>query len=103
MTHDSTVDRMLLCTVRGLAGAHVKAACVAKLEVDPAAVKAAIAKTRKRLTLAAEYNRNELLGAALTRLNDLYGWCIRAGADATFLKKGSAAALAEAAAFRARA
>lgn len=80
-TTDSTIDRVLLWMVSGLAGADLETACVAKLDVDPAHVKAVIAEARKRLTLAAEYNRDELLGTALTRLNDLYSRCIRAGAD----------------------
>jgi hypothetical protein len=49
--------------------------------VDPAQVRSVIAEARKRLTLAAEYNRDEMLGTALTRLNDLYSRCIRAGMD----------------------
>ena len=52
-----------------------------QLDVDPSLVKDVLAEARKRLTLAAEYNRDELLGTALTRLNDLYSRCIRAGAD----------------------
>ena len=79
--NDSTVDRVIIWMVSGLAGADLETACVAKLDVDPAQVKAVIAEARKRLTLAAEYNRDELLGTALTRLNDLYGRCIRAGVD----------------------
>jgi hypothetical protein len=79
--NDSTIDRVLLWMVSGLAGADLETACVAKLEVEPTQVKAVIAEARKRLTLAAEYNRDELLGTALTRLNDLYSRCIRAGAD----------------------
>jgi hypothetical protein len=80
-TNDSTIDRVLLWMVSGLAGADLETACVAKLEIDPANVKAVIAEARKRLTLAADYNRDELLGTALTRLNDLYSRCIRAGGD----------------------
>ena len=78
---DSTIERILLWMVSGLAGADLETACVAKLDVDPSQVKAVIAEARKRLTLAAEYNRDELLGTALTRLNDLYSRCIRAGVD----------------------
>jgi hypothetical protein len=76
---DSTIDRVLLWMVSGLSGADLETACVAKLDVDPTGVKAVIAEARKRLTLAAEYNRDEMLGTALTRLNDIYGRCIRAG------------------------
>lgn len=78
---DSTIERVLLWMVSGLAGADLENACVAKLDVDPSQVKATITEARKRITLAAEYNRDELLGTALTRLNDLYSRCIRAGAD----------------------
>ena len=79
--NDSVIERVLLWMVSGLAGADLESACIAKLDVDPANVKAVIGEARKRLTLAAEYNRDELLGTALTRLNDLYSRCIRAGAD----------------------
>ena len=77
----STIERVIIWMVSGMAGADLESACVAKLDVDPAQVKIVIAEARKRLTLAAEYNRNEMLGTALTRLNDIYARCIRAGAD----------------------
>ena len=79
--NDSAIERVLLWMVSGLAGPDLETACVSKLEVDPSQVKAVIAEARKRLTLAADYNRDELLGTALTRLNDLYSRCIRAGGD----------------------
>jgi hypothetical protein len=79
--NDSVIERVLLWMVSGLSGADLENACIAKLDVDPAQVRAVVAEARKRLTLAAEYNRDELLGTALTRLNDLYGRCIRAGGD----------------------
>ena len=77
--NDSTVDRVLLWMVSGMSGADLETACIAKLDVDPAQVKSVIGEARKRLTIAAEYNRDEMLGTALTRLNDLYSRCIRAG------------------------
>ena len=70
---DSTIERVLLWMVSGLAGADLENACVAKLDVDPASVKAVVAEARKRLTLAAEYNRDELLGTALTRPDGVNG------------------------------
>ena len=78
---DSTIERVLLWMVYGLAGADLESACVAKLDVDPSQVRSVIAEARKRLTLAAEYNRDELLGTALTRLNDLYSRCIRTAGE----------------------
>lgn len=83
--NDSTIERVLLWMVSGLTGPDLETACVAKLDVDPAQVKAVIAEARKRLTLAAEYNRDELLGTALTRLNDLYSRCIRTQNEAKAL------------------
>ncbi len=79
--NDSTIERVLLWMVYGLAGADLESACVAKLDVDPSQVRSVIAEARKRLTLAAEYNRDELLGTALTRLNDLYSRCIRTAGE----------------------
>ena len=79
--NSSTIDRVVLWMVSGLTDADLETACTAKLDIDPSQVKAVIAEARKRLTLAAEYNRDELLGTALTRLNDLYARCIRAGAE----------------------
>ena len=83
--NDKTIERALLWMVSGLSGADLESACIAKLEVDPAQVKAVIAEARKRLTLAADYNRDELLGTALTRLNDLYSRCIRTQNEAKAL------------------
>lgn len=78
---DATIERVLLWMVSGMSAADLETACVAKLDVEPTQAKAVLAEARKRLTLAAEYNRDELLGAAMTRLNDLYARCIRAGTD----------------------
>ncbi len=77
----STIERVLLWMVSGLSGADLENACIAKLDVDPAQIKAVIDQARKQLTLAADYNRNEMLGTALTRLNDISSRCIRDGAD----------------------
>jgi hypothetical protein len=79
--NDSTIERIILWMISGLSGTDLETACVSKLNVDPTQVKAVIDEARKRLTLAAVYNRDELLGTALTRLNDLYSRCIRAGVD----------------------
>jgi hypothetical protein len=79
-----TLERVLLWMLSGLSGASLEQACIHKLSVPPEQVAGLIAEARKRLTLAAEFNRDELLGTALTRLNDLYG---RVMADAA--KAGS--------------
>ena len=43
--NDSTIERVLLWMVSGLAGADLETACIAKLDVDPAQVKAAAKAT----------------------------------------------------------
>jgi len=75
------VETVLLWMIAGLSGSNLETACIGKLGVEPAQAGELISEARKRLTLAAEYNRDEMLGTALTRLNDLYGRCIRAGGD----------------------
>ena len=77
MKKSQGIDSIILWMISGLGGEDLENACVSKLDVDPSNVKKIIAEARKRLTLAAEYNRDEMLGTALTRLNDLYGRCIR--------------------------
>ena len=87
--NESVTERVLLWMVSGLAGTDLENACIAKLNVPPERVKAVVAKARKQLTLAADYNRDEMLGTAMTRLNDLYARCIRqaSGGDGPNLAK----------------
>ena len=73
---EQAVERVLLWMANGLSGEDLQAACVAKLELDPEEVQTVIAEARKRLTLAADYNRDEMLGTAITRLNTLWSRCI---------------------------
>lgn len=78
-TNETTIERIVLWMISGLGGVDLENAVIGKLGVDPTQAKAVIGEARKRLTLAAEYNRDEMLGTALTRLNDLYSRCIRVG------------------------
>jgi hypothetical protein len=72
--------------VSGLSHADLTNACVCKLDVLPERVAAVIAKARRKLTLAADYNRDEQLGTAVTRLNDIYARAIRAQDSKTALQ-----------------
>jgi len=72
---DTQIERVLLWMISGMAPASLENAIISKLRVDPTHVKGLISEARKRLTLAAEYNRDEMLGTALSRLNDLYARC----------------------------
>lgn len=78
-TNEQTnMDKIVLLMVSGMSKADLENACVMKLGIDPHEVADAIAAARRRLTLAAEYNRDEQLGTAITRMNDIYGRAIRA-------------------------
>ena len=72
------IDKVLLLMVSGLSPAELTAACIGKLEVAPEETAAVIAQARRKLTLAADYNRDEQIGTAVTRLNDIYARAIRA-------------------------
>ena len=88
MATDDTphIDRVILWMVSGLRGQDLRDACLGRLGVEADQIDGLIAAARKRLTLAADYNRDEMLGTALTRLNDLYGRCVRANDQAAFAK-----------------
>ena len=77
----SNVDQVVLWMVSGLSEAALVNACVSRLNVAADDAPALVAEARKMITLAAEYNRDELLGTALTRLNDLYSRCMAATND----------------------
>ena len=76
-THPA-LDKIVLLLVSGIGQADLENACVMKLGVEPQDVSAVIAEARRRLTRAAEYNRDEQLGTAITRMNDIYARAIRA-------------------------
>jgi len=78
----SHVDQVVLwMTASGLSGDALVRACIDKLGVPAEKVSDLIAEARRRITLAAEQGRDELLGTALTRLNDLYARCMIAASD----------------------
>ncbi len=75
----SNMDKIVLLMVSGISKVDLGNACVTKLGLKPNEVADAIALARRRLTLAADYNRDEQIGTAITRMNDIYGRAIRAG------------------------
>jgi hypothetical protein len=80
MSEHPAVDSLVLLMVSGISRADLTAACIGKLGVPADKAARVIAQARRKLTLAADYNRDEQLGTAVTRLNDLYARAIR-GAD----------------------
>jgi len=79
---ESGVERVVLWIVSGLFGADLEGACVSKLGIGPAGVKDIIAEARKRITIAADFARDEQIGKAVLRLEDIYAKSMTtAGAD----------------------
>jgi hypothetical protein len=66
------LDKILLMLIQGLTEEAILTAAVAKLGMDRQSAEQTLHEARCRLTLAAEVNRVEALGAALSRLNDCY-------------------------------
>jgi len=78
-TDHPALDKVVLLMVSGMSQADLANACVARLGIEPHEVAAVTAEARRRLTRAADYNRDEQLGTAITRMNDIYARAIRAG------------------------
>lgn len=78
-TDHPALDKVVLLMVSGMSQADLANACVTKLGIEPNEVAAVTAEARRRLTRAADYNRDEQLGTAITRMNDIYARAIRAG------------------------
>jgi hypothetical protein len=72
------IDKVTLLLVSGLSRETILAAAQAKLGLSAADAEKAISEARRRITLAADYNRVEQIGTGVTRLNDLYARCTQA-------------------------
>jgi peptidoglycan hydrolase-like protein with peptidoglycan-binding domain len=80
------IDTIILLMVSGMNEQELAAACVAKLGIPTDKVTAVIADARRKLTIAADYNRDEEIGTARTRLNNLYARAIRSADNKTALQ-----------------
>lgn len=65
------LDKLVLLLVSQVAGPALDEAA-ARLGVPAEKIPDTIAEARRRLTVAADYNRDEQIGTAFVRLNDLY-------------------------------
>ena len=72
-------DRIVLLLTNGMSIEAAESYCI-KTGMDRDAARQAVAEARKRITLAAEFARDEQLGRAIMRLDDLYAKSI-AGQD----------------------
>lgn len=72
-------DRVLLLLVNGMSADQAEAWCLTQVE-EPEDARRVVQDARKRITVAAEYTKDEQLGLAVKRLEDLYAKSI-AGQD----------------------
>ena len=73
----AVADKIVLLMIGGLRRQTIADACREKLQVPPDRIDAAMADARRRITLAADYDRDEMLGEAIARLDDLYQRSLR--------------------------
>ena len=67
-----TIDRLVLLAVSGLSPESLSRHAAESLEIPEDAIDEAIAAARRQITLAADYHRDQELGAAIKRLDDIY-------------------------------
>lgn len=84
-TNTSLRDRAVLLLING-ASAEATEALVLQLGADPGDAKQIVAEARKRITVAADYTRDEQIGRAVMRLDDLYAKSIAAQDTKTALQ-----------------
>jgi len=74
-------DRLVLLLVSGMSTESAEGYCVRHGGMDLDTARRTVAEARQRITVAADYTRDEQLGKAVMRLDDLYAKSI-AGQDA---------------------
>jgi hypothetical protein len=72
-----TLDALIRLLISGVTEPAARHACMERFSLTAAAADKALAEARRRITLAADYHRDEELGTAVTRLNDLYARSIK--------------------------
>jgi len=71
------LDAVIRLLISGVTEPAILHACSEKFSLDAAAAERALAEGRRRITLAADYHRDQELGTAISRLNNLYSESIR--------------------------
>ena len=70
-------DRLVLLLTNGMSVEAAEGYCVRQGAMDLDTARRTVAEARQRITVAADYARDEQLGKAVMRLEDLYGRAIR--------------------------
>jgi hypothetical protein len=79
-------DRVVLLLANGMTVEAAEAYCVRQGSMDSGAAALLVAEARQRITVAADYARDEQLGKAVMRLDDLYAKSIAAKDTRTALQ-----------------
>ena len=79
-------DRLVLLLTNGMTIETAEGYCVRQAGCDPDAARRIVAEARQRITVAADYARDEQLGKAVMRLDDLYAKSIAAQDTRTALQ-----------------
>ena len=84
--NDSLRDRVVLLLTNGMTVEAAEGYCVKQGGLDSGAAARLVAEARQRITVAADYARDEQLGKAVMRLDDLYAKSIAAQDTRTALQ-----------------
>lgn len=79
-------DRLVLLLTNGMSIEAAEGYCVRQADCDLNSAKRVVAEARQRITVAADYARDEQLGKAVMRLDDLYAKSIAAQDTRTALQ-----------------
>jgi len=74
---NKAIDKVVLLMAAGMSHGDIEQAAVEKLAISATSLPSIIAAARRKITLAADYNRDEQIGTAVTRLNDIYSRSLR--------------------------
>jgi hypothetical protein len=84
--NESLRDRIVLLLTNGMSVEAAEAYAVKQGSLDADAAHRLVAEARQRITVAADYTRDEQLGKAITRLDDLYAKSVTAHDTRTALQ-----------------
>ncbi|MHC4092925.1 MAG: hypothetical protein ACYSVY_22065 [Planctomycetota bacterium] len=80
------LDQVVLLVVQGVAETEVREECATKLGItDKRAIGRLIAQAKKKITIAAQFNRDHEVGQARIRLNQVYAKADKEGDQRTAL------------------
>jgi hypothetical protein len=84
--NEALQDRVVLLLTNGMSAEAAEAYCLKQDGLDAEAARQVVAAARKRITVAADYTRDEQLGKAVMRLDDLYAKSVAAKDTRTALQ-----------------